>query len=82
MHQFLTDWVFFHLFLRKKMESAHNFGTFGCFLKNIIKKKILTYRSKYSEIPLEGNTSIVFFSPYDHTSANKFMKLNIKKMKF
>ena len=51
---------------KKKLENAHKFCTLGCFIKNLFKKKnhFLTNRPKYSEIPLEGNTTIFFFWPY------------------
>ena len=49
-------------FLRKMMEYAPKFGPFGCFLKRLFQKK--NYRPTnptFSEIPLEGNTTIIFF---------------------
>ena len=42
------------------MENAPKCYTFGCF------KKIPTDRPKYSEIPLEGNTTIFFFGLIMH----------------
>ena len=62
MHPFFVRLDVFSPFLRKKVENAPKFGTFGCFFKNIIKKNIfLTDRPKYSEIPLEGNNNLFFW---------------------
>ena len=44
------------------MEYAPKFGPFGCFLKKLLKKKIFQPTDPtFSEIPLEGNTTIIFF---------------------
>ena len=52
-------------FLRKMMEYAPKFGPFGCFLKKLLKKKIIFQLTDptFSEIPLEGNTTIIIFWP-------------------
>ena len=45
------------------MEYAPKFGPFGCFLKKLFKKK-KNFRPTdptFSEIPLEGNTTIILF---------------------
>ena len=64
MHTIFDRFGVFHLFLRKNVENAPKFGTFGFFLKIWFKKKKkkknLSDQPKYSKIPLEGNT-IFFF---------------------
>ena len=50
-------------FLRKMMEYAPKFGPFGCFLKKLLKKNKIFRPTDptFSEIPLEGNTTIIIF---------------------
>ena len=45
------------------MEYAPKFGPFGCSLEKLFKKKIIFRPTDptFSEIPLEGNTTIIFF---------------------
>ena len=46
------------------MEHAPKFGPFGCFLKKLFKKKKFRPTDPtFSEIPHEGNTTIIFFWP-------------------
>ena len=65
MHPILVRLGVFSPFLRKKVENAPIFCTFGCF--RIIFKKLFsnrpTDRPNYSEITLEGNTAIFLFWP-------------------
>ena len=51
----------FFTFFEKKVENAPKTCTLGAFLRKMMGKKNLTDQPKYSEIPLEGNTSIFFF---------------------
>ena len=67
MHLIFVRLGVFHFFLRKKVQNAPKLCTFGCIKNNNNNNnnnKNPTNPPEYSEIALEGNTTIFFYWVY------------------